>query len=235
MKNNENDFVDNVDKKNIQKDNIKSEKTKVVGILTCGVILIIFGVTMLLQTIFSIKAVLYIIKLWPILFVIFGIEMIYYSRKNKIIIDILSIIITLFIICSGAFIGAFNLAVDTFVSKDFNNLLSNLDNDFKVSRTFDGKVKIKNLSDSNINIVKKVDKDLTNTTVDIFLSSTNNEENSKDDDKYTSLYVIKNLLTNDLYNDVVNFDENTVYIKETAKKLDIKIVIYTNNEENIVE
>ena len=68
-------------------ENIK-EKPKKIGIKTLGIVLIIFGILFLIQVMFNIDILRYIVLAWPTLLIILGIEILVESKKSEIKISI---------------------------------------------------------------------------------------------------------------------------------------------------
>lgn len=84
-------------------------KSRRVGTVSMGIVLIMFGLLLLLSRISAISAVELFIYFWPLIIIILGIEILYYVYKNKdeqkiIRYDILSIFIV-------AIILIFNMAI----------------------------------------------------------------------------------------------------------------------------
>ncbi len=61
-------------------DNKKIHRT---GTLTAGVFLIVFGILFLLKNFFNIFSYSLIFKLWPLIFIMLGIEMLIFNCKDK--------------------------------------------------------------------------------------------------------------------------------------------------------
>lgn len=98
-------------------ENIKNEvqiKEKRVGSFTFGISLILFGICIIIQTFTKIDVLKYLLMLWPIIFIILGIEVLYFaSKKNvKIKYDILSIIMVLFILLFAGIFSFVNYGVN---------------------------------------------------------------------------------------------------------------------------
>lgn len=54
-----------------------------VGVLTLGVTLIVFGILFIMKTIFANTSFLFILKLWPIILILFGCEILISYIINK--------------------------------------------------------------------------------------------------------------------------------------------------------
>lgn len=77
---------------------------KRVGTLTMGLSLVLFGVLFALHTFFDIFTFAFIIKLWPIVIIFLGIEMLVNSIKDKdshIKVDFLSFLLTFAVLAAS--------------------------------------------------------------------------------------------------------------------------------------
>ena len=69
---------------NEDKEKKQVKKIRKIGFNTLGIMLILFGIVLTLQTIFKFDILRHLLMLWPIIIVLLGIEVIYYSRKNDV-------------------------------------------------------------------------------------------------------------------------------------------------------
>ena len=63
---------------------MENKKRKIIGRTTFGIALILFGISLVIQTLFTLDILKYILMLWPLIIISLGIEIIYYSNKNDI-------------------------------------------------------------------------------------------------------------------------------------------------------
>lgn len=95
-------------------------KNKRIGSITFGVMLIVFGITFFIQSVFNLDAAKYVSMFWPIIFILLGIETLYYNAKSDIIVkyDIKGTIFLFIIICFGMIIGFLNYCMNEIVNND---------------------------------------------------------------------------------------------------------------------
>lgn len=58
-------------------------KSRRVGTISMGVVLILFGILLLLSRVSSISAIELFTRFWPAILIIIGVEILYYVYKNK--------------------------------------------------------------------------------------------------------------------------------------------------------
>lgn len=58
-------------------------KTRRVGTISMGIVLILFGILLLLSRFSTISAVELFTRFWPVILIIIGAEILYYAYKNK--------------------------------------------------------------------------------------------------------------------------------------------------------
>lgn len=106
----------------------KEVKVKRIGTITFGVILIILGILLAIQTFVNVNIFRYVLYLWPTVFILLGVEIIYYSFKKTITIkyDILGFIFTLVIIGFGCIIGFIHFGVNNLMNN--NHYITNKNN-----------------------------------------------------------------------------------------------------------
>jgi hypothetical protein len=209
--------------------NVKEEvqKSRRIGTLTFGALLIVFGILMILQMFINTDILRYVIKLWPVIFIFYGIETIYFATKKdvKIKYDIGAFILTFFILGSGLVLGLINYGVNQlFYNNEVRGIFFESMGNVNHKYTFDEKVTIKNLSQKEVEYSVIVDSAFDETEVNI-----------KAEYNYDGTIKIPALAnsSNWLYNNIEDSD-NKIIIKEIpdiVKK--VKIVVYTNNKDNV--
>ena len=120
-----------------------------IGRTTFGIALILFGITLVIQTFCSVDILRYILALWPLIIISIGVELIYYSNKKDITTkyDFLGIILTGIIVVSGIGFSILNYGINKiFYSNDIQEYLNN-DRVNNYFMTFDSKTEIINLND----------------------------------------------------------------------------------------
>ena len=108
-----------VEDKNIKENMTKTVKLKV-GRYTFGVFLIIFGLAFILDYIFKLNVLKYLINLWPLLFISLGVETLYLNKKanGNLKYDIAGGFWTALLIIFGICIGAVSYAFNNFLNEE---------------------------------------------------------------------------------------------------------------------
>lgn len=173
--------------------------TRRIGSFTFGIMMILMGVNIFLQTITSADFFRFTLSLWPIVFVSLGIETLYFTNKKNVeikydILGVFTIFIVLFlgIIFSTVNYGINKVLYNKEVKEDIISYL--VDTDYNM--TFESKVNINNISQENV-VVKFVE----NKSADNVLVKVNFEYN----DSYKGS-VLQLLRQRDLLNTAMNFD-----------------------------
>ena len=211
---------------------MENKKRKIIGRTTFGIALILFGISLVIQTLFTLDILKYVLMLWPLIIISLGIEIIYYSNKNDIEIkyDFWGIILTGIVVFFGIIFSLFNYGVNKVLYND--NVIQYLQtpNEDYIDYSFDSKLKITNMDDSTINIKIIEDEQCTETKVVMKYTLI-----PKTTDNVLALFENADSLYN--YIDIDNLDSDIA----TLEILDIpstfentEIVIHTSSKDNIL-
>lgn len=211
---------------------MENKKRKIIGRTTFGIALILFGISLVIQTLFTLDILRYVLMLWPLIIISLGIEIIYYSNKNDIEIkyDFWGIILTGIVVFFGIIFSLFNYGVNKVLYND--NVIQYLQtpNEDYIDYSFDSKLKITNMDDSTINIKIIEDEQCTETKVVMKYTLI-----PKTTDNVLALFENADSLYN--YIDIDNLDSDIA----TLEILDIpstfentEIVIHTSSKDNIL-
>lgn len=173
--------------------------TRRIGSFTFGIMMILMGVNIFLQTITSLDFFRFTLSLWPIVFILLGVETLYYaSRKNiEIKYDVLGIFTIFIVLFLGIIFSTVNYGVNKVLyNKEVKEDIINYLVDTNYNTIFSDKVKINNVSQDNV-VVKFVE----NNDVDEVLVNVNFEYN--DSYKGSLLQVLKQ---KDVFNRVLNIE-----------------------------
>lgn len=94
-----------------------------VGTYTFGIMLVMFGITLMLGTFTKLDVMKYVFMFWPSIFILLGIEIIISARQKNVAIkyDILGMIMVISIIFFGSIFGVINYGVNKIIyNKDIN-------------------------------------------------------------------------------------------------------------------
>ena len=210
-------------------ENNENEKRSIrVGRNTFGITLIIFGISAILQMFLKFEIFRYILMLWPAIFILLGIEIIYYNNKKdvKIKYDVAGIILLFCIVGFGSLMAFGSFAInDVLYNGDIKQAIINNSISDEFNLNLDDKVNIVNNSDKVIDLkIVEVDSVSSN----IINISGNYDENKINNvvDSISNNYSVINSI-NVVYND------NTIIINENEYINSIDITITTNNKDNI--
>ena len=207
----------------------KKVKTRKIGRFTFGIVLILVGALIFIQTFTDVDTLRYIFMLSPIIFISLGIEVLILSRKNDIKYDFIGVILTFLTLGAGWIFAGINYGVNKILYDDTiaNALIDETTQD-RHTYYFDGTLELSNLTDKKIDL-----KVIENNSVDdviVYL-----ECNYKKID--ISNNIIEYLISNDNYNKVlknIDYENNLlmfVDIDEDVESIEIKVI--TNNKDNI--
>ena len=211
---------------------MENKKRKIIGRTTFGIALILFGISLVIQTLFTLDILKYILMLWPLIIISLGIEIIYYSNKNDIEVkyDFWGIILTGIVVFFGIIFSLFNYGVNKILyNDDVIQYLQTPHEDY-IDYSFDSKLKITNMDDTTINIKVMEDKQSTDTKVVIKYTLL-----PKTTDNVLSLFENGDSLYN--YIDVDNLDSDVATLDILAIPStfeNIEIVINTSSKDNIL-
>lgn len=198
-----------------------------IGKVTFGVVLILVGIIIFIQTILSLNILRYVLMLWPLVLIILGIEILVYRNKENIKYDIWGSIFTLIIIGIVSLFSIVNYGVNKILyDKDIKSAIINYRAQDEKTLIFNDKVTLNNV-ESNEKIKIKINEipstDYTKVNIKLSIDSSNLEKNFKIFDTYVYDYFYINEETSEI-NLLDTFDE---YDK-------IEISIITPNKENII-
>lgn len=211
---------------------MENKKRKIIGRTTFGIALVLFGISLVIQTLFSLDMLRYVLMLWPLIIISLGIEIIYYSNKNDIEVkyDFLGIILTGIVVFFGIIFSLFNYGVNKILYNDDVIQYLQTPNEDYIDYSFDSKLKITNMDDSTINIKIIEDEQCTETKVVMKYTLI-----PKTTDNVLALFENADSLYN--YIDIDNLDSDIA----TLEILDIpstfentEIVIHTSSKDNIL-
>ena len=211
---------------------MENKKRKIIGRTTFGIALILFGISLVIQTLFTLDILKYVLMLWPLIIISLGIEIIYYSNKNDIEVkyDFWGIILTGIVVFFGIIFSLFNYGVNKILYNDDVIQYLQTPNEDYIDYSFDSKLKITNMDDSTINIKIIEDEQCTDTKVVIKYTLL-----PKTTDNVLSLFENGDSLYN--YIDVDNLDSDVATLDILAIPStfeNIEIVINTSSKDNIL-
>jgi hypothetical protein len=210
---------------------MESEKKKSVrvGSFTFGIMMILIGVNILLQTISNLDLFRFTLSLWPIVFIILGIETLYYTYKKDVeikydILGIFTIFIVLFlgIIFSGINYGVNKILYNKQISSDIAYYLT--DTDYNIN--FDNKVNIGNIAQDNVTVKYIEDKEANYVSVRVIF---------KYNESYTGS-VIRVLKDGDLLNNIfdINYNSGKMSITSVPDYIkNIEIIVTANDKSKL--
>ncbi len=211
---------------------MENKKRKIIGRTTFGIALILFGISLVIQTLFTLDILKYILMLWPLIIISLGIEIIYYSNKNDIEVkyDFWGIILTGIVVFFGIIFSLFNYGVNKILYNDDVIQYLQTPNEDYIDYSFDSKLKITNMDDSTINIKIIEDEQCTETKVVMKYTLI-----PKTTDNVLALFENADSLYN--YIDIDNLDSDiaTLEILDIPSTFeDTEIVINTSSKDNIL-
>lgn len=201
---------------------------KRIGKTTFGITFILVGIALILQIFIKQDIFKYVMLMWPIVLILFGIEVLYYSHKKDVSIkyDTLGIFLSFLIIIFGSIFSIVNLGMIKITESEF---LFNKPLEYNYTRYFNVEeieLKVINLSDNNVEVIIKEDKNLYMTRVDFKINA-----------KEEKIDNIKELFNDYSFYEFVSindYDDNKIEIYEYSSWVkDMKITIYTPNKDLI--
>lgn len=195
---------------------------KRIGKTTFGVTFILVGIAIILQIFIKQDIFKYVMLMWPVVLILFGIEILYYSHKKDVSIkyDALGIFFSFLIIIFGSIFSIVNFGMIKISESEF---LFNKPIEYSYTQYFhveEIELKVINLADNKVEIVVKEDKNLDVTRVDFKVNSKNEKiDNMRELFEDYSLYEF--VSSN-------NHDDNKIEIFDYPSWVkDMKITIYT--------
>lgn len=220
---------------NINKEEIKNKKPRKIGRITFGITMILFGISLFVGSVTSIDILKYILMVWPLVFVSLGIEILYFSKKEDIKYDVVSMILVFVILIFGSLFGMLNYGVNKILyNKDIeDSVISNVIDEHR-TYFFDDKVNITSAINSKLKAKITVNKDYENTIVTLKLKVKETEKNMLS--LFTNKYSYHNFV--DINYSEKEEESNNYYGNVNIFDLpnwldDIEIEIYTNDINNV--
>lgn len=202
-------------------------KEKRVGTYTFGVMLILIGISVIIMTFTKLDLVKYILMLWPVVLIGFGIEIIYLNSKSdiKVKIDFASIVL----ICAVLFFtGIFSIG-NYFVNKVLYDdevksmLIDQYINNSEYGRLMDKEVTIQTDQEDKVEVTVIENKDYKNSSYVRVKLKVNTDEQIKMADAVNT--------KNEIYD---NFTENTIQLKDLPQFIEkVQVTVYTNSPNNV--
>ena len=202
-------------------------KEKRVGTYTFGAMLILIGISVIIMTFTKLDLVKYILMLWPVVLIGFGIEIIYLNSKSdiKVKIDFASIVL----MCAVLFFtGIFSLG-NYFVNKvlydeDVKSLLvDQYVNNSEYGKLMEKEVSIQTDKKNKVEVTVVENKDYQNSSYVRVRLKVNTDEQMKMTDAVN--------MKNEIYD---NFTENTIYLKDLPEFIEkVQVTVYTNSANNV--
>lgn len=202
-------------------------KEKRVGTYTFGAMLILIGISVMIMTFTKLDLVKYILMLWPVVLIGFGIEIIYLNSKSdiKVKIDFASIVL----MCAVLFFtGIFSLG-NYFVNKvlydeDVKSLLvDQYINNSEYGKLMEKEVSIQTDEENKVEVTVVKNKDYQNSSYVRVRLKVNTDEQIKMTDAVN--------IKNEIYN---GFTENTIYLKDLPEFIEkVQVTVYTNSANHV--
>lgn len=202
-------------------------KEKRVGTYTFGAMLILIGISVMIMTFTKLDLVKYILMLWPVVLIGFGIEIIYLNSKSdiKVKIDFASIVL----MCAVLFFtGIFSLG-NYFVNKVLYDeyvkslLVDQYINNSEYGKLMKKKVNIQTDEKNKVEVTVLENKDYQNSSYVRVRLKVNTDEKIKMTDAVN--------MKNEIYDD---FTENTIYLKDLPEFIEkVQVTVYTNSTNNV--
>ena len=213
---------------NEEKEKKPVKKVKKVGFNTLGIMLILFGIVLSLQTIFKFDMLRHLLMFWPVIIISLGVEIIYYSRKSDIDIKIsIGSIICIFTLLFVSFVfGVLNFGINQFLyNSDINELIKE-----RITETThyvrDDEVTLLNYSDKKVELTI-----LEDSTYDEPINIFEIKYDFKEEEIKNGILDVFQI--HDLSNKI-HRAKNKIYISNLPDIVEkIIITVRTNNKENI--
>jgi len=210
---------------------MENEKKKSirVGSFTFGIMMILIGVNIFLQTITSLDLFRFTLSLWPIVFIVLGIETLYYTYKKEVEIkyDILGIITIFIVLFLGIIFSSINYGVNKILyNKEISSDIVYYLTDTDYSINFIDKVNINNIAQGNVTVKYIEDKEADYVSVRVIF---------KYDESYKGS-IIRILKEGDLLKNVfdINYDSKKMNISSIPDYIkNIDIIVTTNDKSKL--
>lgn len=208
----------------------KKIKTRKIGRFTFGIVLILTGVLVFVQTFTTIDTLRYIMMLSPLIFISLGLEVLLLSRKNDIKFDFAGVILTFLTLGAGWIFAGINYGVNKVLYD--NKIVSVLSqNPIYDTSTyyFDDIINLSNLSNKEIDLEILETNEVEGTMVYIKYNYKNNIE----DDNVIEYLINSNQCCNNIIKNV-DYENNLVMfidIDEDVENIQLKVI--TNDKDNV--
>jgi len=210
---------------------MENEKKKSIriGSFTFGIMMILIGVNIFLQTITSLDLFRFTLSLWPIVFIILGIETLYYTYKKEVDIkyDILGIITIFIVLFLGIVFSSINYGVNKILyNQDINSDIVYYLTDTDYDIGFLNKVNINSISQENVTVKFIEDKEYDNVSVRVVFEY---------DETYKGS-IIRVLKDRNLLNSVldINYNSQKINISSIPDYIkNIDIIVTTNDKSKL--
>lgn len=155
--------------------------TRRIGSITFGIMMILMGINIFLQTITNLELFRFTLSLWPIVFVLLGIETLYYAYKKDIEVkyDVLGIFTIFIVLFLGMIFSTLNYGVNKVLyNKEIKSDIIYYLTDSNYDISFADKVNINNISNQNVTVKFVEDKEVDDVTVKIMFEDNESYEGS---------------------------------------------------------
>jgi hypothetical protein len=195
--------------------------TRRIGSVTFGIMMILMGINIFLQSITSLDLFRFTLSLWPIIFVSLGVETLYYSFKKNVEIkyDLLGMLTIFVILFLGAIFSVVNYGINKVLYDD--NIKAEIINyyaDVEHNYNFNDRVYIDNKGNENV-VVKFIE----NKNREDILVEVNFDYDESYEGNLLKLFRYRNKISNTFY---VNYDEEKIQIAsipEFIKQIEITV------------
>lgn len=210
---------------------MESEKKTVrrIGSFTFGIMLILIGLNILLETITTLDLFRFTLSLWPIVFILLGIETLYFTNKKNVELkyDFLGILTIFVILFLGIIFSTINYGINKVLySKNAKSDIMYYLTDDNYNLSFSDKVKIINASQSNVKVTFIEDKEASDVNVRVKFDYNNSYEGSM-------LKVLKDrdLLNTSFYIDYNNGEISVNSLPDFIK--DVQIIVTASDKSKL--
>lgn len=195
-----------------------------IGKVTFGVVLILVGIMIFIQTLTSLDILRFVFMLWPLVLIILGIEILMYKDKENVKYDIWGGIFTVIIVGTVSIFSMFNYGINKILyDEDIKSAIMEYTEHTEATYSFNDKVTFNNILD-NDKIKFKINEIPTSNETSVNIK-VNNKGNKK--------LKFKDISVRDFIN--INTKESQITLLDSFKDFEsIEITIVTSNKENIV-
>lgn len=211
---------------------MESEKkeTRRIGSFTFGIMMILMGINIFLQTITNLELFRFTLSLWPMIFVSLGVETLYYSYKKDVEIkyDILGIITIFIVLFLGIVFSTVNYGVNKVLyNKDIKSDIIYYLTDSNYDISFEDKVNLNNILIPNVTVTFVEDKEASEVSTRIIFEYNEAYEGS----------ILRILKDRDLLNSTfdIDYDNEQISIKNIPEFVKSIQIIVTANDKSKIE